>query len=65
MTYAGICYDGPLEGKQLASEYKSLPFLIRGGKEIEVWHGSPSATVPYKRVEYIWSTPLRKWVFRG
>jgi hypothetical protein len=65
MTYSGPCYDGPLEGKRLDSSLKRVPFIVRGGKQIEVWHGSPSNPLPYKSTEYIWSAPIRKWVYRG
>lgn len=62
--YAGVCYDGPWEGRQVANKYSRFPVCI--------FHGSPLDFVPSRHHDtygtsnlhfYVWSQPLRKWVF--
>jgi hypothetical protein len=56
MTFAGVCYDGPLEGEHWIKPDSSFT--------IGVWEGKYSKQFTVRRGLYRWSHPLRKWVFQ-
>jgi hypothetical protein len=65
MTYAGVCYDGPREGKSVEMKYSRFPIAILQGSVMQ-FDPSKESFPPYcEQKFYRWSHPLRKWVFES
>jgi hypothetical protein len=61
MTYSVICYDGPWEGPLLDSRTSRYRLAIRPGMAIPF--DAYNYDAPVHVASYLWSQPLRKWVF--
>lgn len=59
MNHSGICYDGPLEGKQVSHDHSYFIVPKYEGQTRLGGHTSPD---DIKYYTYHWSHPLRKWV---
>jgi hypothetical protein len=65
--WAGRVYDGPLEGEQRIEERPFFEFSFSPDSYlapigIEMMCGSTISPICY-RMAYVWSAPLRAWVF--
>lgn len=63
MTYAGVCYDGPWEGEQYASQARSFNVALIGRVGLNYYQAEGLPGVRHGR--YNWSYALRKWVFES
>lgn len=58
--YAGFAYDGPAEGKWIASKYPEHRYPAQSPTAYDTtWN---RATSMVTMIEYRWSEPLRAWV---
>jgi len=62
MTYAGVCYDGPLEGQHQVMQARHfivpvMPTFLQ--------HDENGTPTNIGQCSYRWSFALRKWVFES
>ena len=63
-TYAGFCYDGPLEGQwrsEMSPMFMTVAEEPMWRQPIQFYNPDP-VSVKMHQIYYRWSNPLRAWV---
>lgn len=63
--FSGICYDGPKEGMMIAHDgpYYRIPIYPHRVRAPD-YFAEGQANISYRVGTYVWSYPMRKWVWR-
>lgn len=63
--FQGVCYDGPQEGLSIVSDGPYYRIALYPRLSGLTPFAEAQAHISYRYGTYVWSEPLRKWVWRG